>query len=123
MANSRNVSRKYNGFKSQINLNVTIHNDNSINTTNNIVQNEDNGEIEYFIEYIIEERPDWYTPNKWILISTLYDKFIDVCNSSTSKQRFSINSNNKLFSKKGQKVIDGKKGRAVLLFNFDVLEK
>jgi hypothetical protein len=116
--------QKCSGFKNQIIVNLTVNNDNSVNTTtNNMIPNEDNGEMDQFVDYILEEKPDWYTPNKWILISTLYDKFIDVCNSTISKQRFSINSYNHIFSKKCQKVISGKKGRAVLLFDFDILEK
>ena len=119
---------KCSGFKNQMNLNVTINNDNSVNSVNsvdnsinttNITQNEDNIDISQFIEYILEETPTWYTPDKWILISTLYDKFVEITNSMLTRQKFSMYINTKLFIRKAQKVINNKKGRAVLLVKYD----
>jgi hypothetical protein len=116
------------GFKNQINLNVTIHNDhsdhsvnnvdNSVNTTN-IIQSEETHEICQFIEYILEETPSWYTPDKWILISILYNKFVEITNSTITRQKFSTNINTKLFIKKAQRVVNNKKGRAVLLLKYN----
>jgi len=116
-----------NGFKSQINLNLTIHNDhsvnnNSINTTNNIHQTNNENKINIFIDHILDERPSWYTPDQWIFVGTLYDKFIEICGSSMSKTQFSSQANNNLFSRKAHKVIDTKRGRAVLLFTYEHLE-
>jgi len=113
-----------NGFKSQINLNVTIDNrvDNSINTTTNNIQNDDINKIDMFINYILKERPSWYTPNQWIFVASLYNRFTNIYGSSISKSHFSNQANTKLFSKKAHKVMDNKRGRAILLFSYEDLE-
>jgi len=111
-----------NGYKN-LTVNLTINNiDNSNTTINNTHLSEDNNDVDIFIDYILENRPNWYKEKQWMLISTLYDHFIEVSNSTISKQRFSSLANNKLFSKKAHKIIENKKGRAILLFSFDQLE-
>jgi len=104
------------------NMNMTINNGGVVNN-DNATHNEESDEIAQFIEYILDKKPKWYKESQWILISTLYEQFVEICNSSINKQRFSNNANHKLFSKKAQKVIKNKKGRAVLLFDFKTLEK
>ena len=114
-------------FKNNINLNLTIHNDhsvnnNSINTTNNIIQTDNVDIIQTFIDYILDERPDWYNQGQWMLVGTLYIKFVERCGSSLSKIQFSTRAINNLFSRKAHKVIDSTRGRAVLLFTYEYLE-
>jgi hypothetical protein len=109
-----------------INLNMqnaTINNQSTIH----INQPDENEEIDNciceFVEYIIENKPNWYTPNKWILIGVLYTQFVKLYDEIITIKQFSVHACNKLFVRRTQKVVNGKKGRAVLLFTYDSLAK
>jgi hypothetical protein len=115
-----------NGFK-HITVNLTVNNniDNSTNTTNiNNPESSDqiNNDIDDFIEHIVTDKPKWYTENKWVLFSMIYDNYADYIDDPVTKQMFSVYTYNKLYTRRAQKVINKKKGRAVLLFSYKSLE-
>jgi hypothetical protein len=115
-----------NGFK-HITVNLTVNNiDNSTNTTtihNPDPSNQIYDTIDDFIEHIITDKPKWYTENKWVLFSTIYDNYADYTDDSVTKQLFSGYTHNKLYTRRAQKTINGKRGRSVLLYSYNSLNK
>jgi len=109
-----------------ININTNV-NSNNVNSTSivgnsNLVQeSETNDDLQVFIDYIKENKPSWYTPNKWIFTTDIYDKFIEICNSNMTKNKFSRDGQGILFSKKENKYIQNKQGRAMLLLPYNKL--
>lgn len=108
-----------------INVNNIIGNHNTIKNVNNSVVYDDSGDdlddIQKFINYLLTNEPEWYKPGKWVHISELYEKFIEICSSSITITKFSKEAMDKLYSRRDNRRINNKQGRAVLLFKYDKL--
>jgi len=78
-------------------------------------------DIDIFVERIKQTKPNWYTAGKWIHISVLYNNFIETTSSNMNVIKFSTKSKKRLFSARASRTIDGKSGRAVLLYDYEKL--
>ncbi len=108
-----------------INSNNTNSNIGNTETNSTLVVHESEGsttnDIDMFIDHIKENEPDWYVGGKWIFINVLYEHFVEICGLNINKNTFSKIGMNKLFTKRDNKYMDKKKGRAVLLIKIDKL--
>lgn len=100
------------------------HGNNTITTESNIEELEDVescDEIQEFVKHIRDTHPTWYKPGKWMYTKDLYSQFVKLCGSEISKDKFSKNSINVLFSKRGNIKVKNIQGRAVLLLPYTKL--
>lgn len=106
-----------------VNMNITDNStniNNSASTTNNIsVEDEDPSES--FIQYIVQNKPVWYTAGKFIDKDILYAEYENFSDSTMSKVKFHNIFNGKLFTISRREMIKGKRTLVVKLKKYDDL--
>jgi hypothetical protein len=113
------INNNINGNNNKNNISVGTH---VVTNSPTVVDvNDTNDIIQEFATYIKNNKPKWYTPNKWMFTNTLYEHFIETMDTDMTKNTFSKNGIDILFSKRGDKYIDSVKGRSLLLLPYNKL--
>jgi len=90
------------------NTNITDNSTNTTNITNDTNDpNDPNDPVHDFIEHIKENKPKWYTPNKYIDKEILKDKYEKFANVTISKPKFHNLFFTKLFDLSKREMING----------------
>lgn len=88
--------------------------------TTNVKTSKPIDESEEFIEYIKTQKPEWYTPGKFISKDFLHEKYIELY-GDISKPKFHKMFNNKLFDKENRITKNNARIQMVRVLDYDAL--